>query len=334
MRLQWQTGPTAGLLVVLLAIVLSTLTACQTPPQTRQLLAAPPAIDLSHAISKVPFYPQQEFFCGPTTLAEVAAFHGLNKSPDDIAPATFTPGLAGTLQIEMAAATRQLGMVAYQQRATMSQLLSLIADDIPVIVLQNNSISWLPQWHYAVVVGYDINSKEVILHTGVTEAHRLNFSTFERTWRRADYWMLAMLPPGKTSEQLDPFIYTKACQDLIDINQTNAGIAALVTATGQWPEYWLPYFLLGNYYFSTEPLTAGRWFEQGLAAAAQQAPYLNNYAVLLSELGCHQKATLLIGQALQLAPTDSNLLQSQQQIITAMRLSGPQGAHCPIKPTD
>ncbi|WP_301003706.1 PA2778 family cysteine peptidase [Arsukibacterium sp.] len=233
-----QTSLLAGLLLLLTL----GLTACQTPPQTRLLLAEPPAIARTHTIGQVPFYPQQEYFCGPTTLSEVAGYYGVSKSPDEIAPATFTPGLEGTLQIEMTAATRQLGMVAYAQRATMSQLLSLIADNIPVIVLQNNSIAWLPQWHYAVVIGYDINSKEVILHTGVTEAHRLNFSTFERTWRRANYWMLAMLPPDKTSAQLDPFVYTKACQDLIDTRQTNAGIAALINATKQWPDYWLPYF--------------------------------------------------------------------------------------------
>lgn len=330
MRTRWQTGSSAGLLAVLLAALLSTLTACQTPPQTKQLLAAPPDIARAHAIAQVPFYPQQEFFCGPTTLSEVAGFYGLNKSPDNIAPATFTPGLDGTLQIEMAAATRQLGMVAYEQRATMSQLLSLVADDIPVIVLQNNSIAWLPQWHYAVVIGYDLKTKEVVLHTGVTEAHRLNFSTFERTWRRANYWMLAMLPPDKTSDLLDPFIYTKACQDLINTRQTATGVAALTTATQQWPDYWLPYFLLGNHYFSAEPEKAADWFEQGLETAWQQVAYLNNYAVLLSQLGCHQKASVLITKALQQAPADSTLLDSQQQISTA-QLTVAEPAGCQVE---
>ncbi|MDX1678007.1 PA2778 family cysteine peptidase [Arsukibacterium sp.] len=332
MRLGWQTGRSAGLLAVLLAVMLSTLTACQSPPQTRQLLTAPPAITRTHTIAQVPFYPQQAFFCGPTTLAEVAGFYGVNSSPADIAPATFTPGLEGTLQIEMAAATRQLGLVAYQQRATLSQLLSLVAEDIPVIVLQNNSIAWLPQWHYAVVIGYDIAAKEVVLHTGVTEAHRLNFATFERTWRRANYWMLAMLPPGKSSPQLDPFIFTKACQDLINTGQTDAGIAALKTATVQWPEYWLPYFLLGNYYFSSQPLIAANWFEQGLASAGQQVPYLNNYAVLLSQLGCHQQATALIAKALQQAPANSMLLDSQQQIFTALQSADTAVAQCQLTP--
>jgi len=326
MRLLWQASRLAGLLVVLLI----GLTACQTPPQTKQLLAAPPDIALQHVISKVPFYPQQDYFCGPTTLSEVAGFYGLEKSPTDIAPTTFTPGLQGTLQIEMAAATRQLGLLAYEQRGNMQQLLSLVADDIPVIVLQNNSISWLPQWHYAVVIGYDINAKEVILHTGVTEAHRLNFATFERTWQRGNYWMLAMLPSDKASKHLEPFIYTKACQDLLNTQQTATGIAALVTATKQWPDYWLPYFLLGNHYLKTEPLVAAKWFAQGWPVAQQEIAYLNNYAILLSELHCHQQATALIAVALQIAPDNSNLLDSQQQILAAPQVDAKAAAECPV----
>lgn len=296
----------AGLLIL--------LTGCQTPPQTKLLLAAPPAIASQHLIPQVPFYPQQEYFCGPTTLSEVAGFYGLKKDPATIAPTTFISGLQGTLQIEMVAATRQLGLVAYAQRGTMHQLLSLVAENIPVIVLQNNSLAWLPQWHYAVVIGYDLQRKEVILHTGVTEAHRLNFSTFERTWARGNYWFLAMLPADKSSPKLEPFIYTKASQDLLSTQQVNSGVTALKTATSQWPDYWLPYFLLGNHYFSNQPLMAAQWFEKGLPFAQQEISYLNNYAVLLSEQGCHAKATILIEAALKISPNDSNLLDSQKQI--------------------
>ena len=317
----FQTSRCAGLL-----FLLTLLSACQTPPQTRQLLRAPPDIADQHLIAQVPFYPQQDYFCGPTTLAEVAGFYDLSTSPDAIAPNTFIPGRQGTLQIEMAAATRQLGMLAYvQPRATMAQLLSLVAEDIPLIVLQNNSIAWLPQWHYAVVIGYDLDRAEVILHTGVTPNHRLNFGTFERTWQRGNYWLLAMLPPDKSSAQLEPFLYTKASQDLLSTGQTGAGLTALESATQQWPDYWLAYFLLGNHYFSAQPTVAANWFEQGLPAAQQQAAYLNNYALLLSSLACHEKASDLINQALQLVPEDANLLDSQQQIQQAQQGAASDG---------
>jgi len=320
-----QTRVAARLLILCLLLLLS---ACQTPPQTQQLFTNPPAIAKQHQIAQVPFYPQQDFFCGPTTLAEVANFYGLNTTPDIIAPNTFTPGLQGTLQIEMAAATRQLGLVAYEQRGTLSQLLSLIAEDIPIIVLQNNSISWLPQWHYAVVIGYDLVTQEVILHTGVTAEHRLNIATFERTWQRGNYWMLAMLPSSQASKHLEPFLYTKACQDLLNTQQITAGIAALTTATQHWPDYWLPYFLLANHYLTTEPLLAAHWFAQGWHVAQHEIAYLNNYAVLLSQLACHQSASALLQRALQLAPDNSTLLSSQQRITTAQATAVPTATSC------
>ncbi|GGD69641.1 PA2778 family cysteine peptidase [Lacimicrobium alkaliphilum] len=254
----------AGLLIL--------LSGCQTPPQTQRLLSSPPEIARQHLIPDIPFYPQQQYFCGPTTLSEVAGFYGLEHSPTDIAPNTFVPGLEGSLQVEMTAATRQLGLLAYAQRANMKQLLSLVAENIPVIVLQNNGIAMFPQWHYAVVTGYDLETAEVILNTGVTQRHRLNFATFERTWQRGNYWMLAMLPGDKASKHLDPFVYTKACQDLLNTNQTDTGIAALKTATRQWPEYWLPYFLLGNHYFTAEPLVAETWFTKGLHLDSNRFP--------------------------------------------------------------
>ncbi|RVU34412.1 peptidase C39 [Rheinheimera riviphila] len=316
--------------MALTAALLLVLGGCQTPPQTQQLKTDPPDIARQQLIANVPFFPQQQFFCGPTTLSEVAGFYGLHKSPNTIAPSTFIPGREGTLQIEMVAATRQLGLVAYAERSSMQQLLRLVAENIPVIVLQNNSIGWFPQWHYAVVIGYDLNTAEVILHTGVTAQYRLNFSTFERTWQRGNYWMLAMLPSSKISAQLDPFIYTKACQDLLNTQQTATGIAALQTATQQWPDYWLPYFLLGNHYFANQPQQAARWFAKGLPFAQQQVPYLNNYAMLLSKLSCHPQANKLIQAALQLAPNDRKLLDSQAQITTAARMDMDGKAQCQV----
>ncbi len=312
----WRSG-------LLLALCLL-LAGCQTTPQTRQLLDKPPAVPRQHLIAGVPFYPQQEFYCGPTTLAEVAAFYGHRQDPVAIAPQTFIPDLQGTLQIEMAAATRQLGLLAYTQRGSMSQLLSLVASDMPVIVLQNNSISWWPQWHYAVVIGYDLDSAELILHTGVTPNYRLDFATFERTWQRGQYWLLLILPPDKTSAQLDPFLYTKAAQDLLSTQQhsaaggirvgASAGVNALQNATRQWPDYWLPYFLLGNHHSDSQPAKAMHWFAAGLNAGRQQIAYLNNYALLLSAQGCQVQATRLLDAALRLAPDNANLLDSQKQI--------------------
>ncbi|WP_168171477.1 PA2778 family cysteine peptidase [Lacimicrobium sp. SS2-24] len=304
------------------------LSGCQSPPQTERLLTTPPEIAQQHLIPDVPFYPQQQYFCGPTTLSEVASFYGLESPPQEVARNTFVPELEGSLQIEMIAAARQLGLVAYAQRGNLNQLLSLVAENMPVIVLQNNAIPLFPQWHYAVVTGYDLDTSEIILNSGITEQHHLNFSTFERTWQRGNYWMLIMLPGDKASDHLDPFVYTKACQDLLNTNQHDIGIAALMTATTQWPEYWLPYFLLGNHYFSEQPLLAEKWFAKGLSFARQEVAYLNNYAILLSELDCNDDALQLIQAALAIHPEETNLLDSQRQIHQAAASAINSGSQC------
>lgn len=290
------------------------LTGCQTPPQTSALLRDPPAIPKQYVIKQVPFYPQQQYYCGPTTLAEVANYHGLKFNPEDIAPLTFVPGLEGSLQIEMVAATRQLGMVAYAQRGSMTLLLSLLEQNIPVVVLQNNSIPLLPQWHYAVVTGYDLTRQQVVMHSGVTKDHRLNFSTFERTWQRGKYWMLAMLPPSKTSEHLDSFVYTKACQDLLDTGHEKEGVQALKSAIKQWPEYWLGYFLLANQYIESAPQIAVNWYQQGYQYGKTEVAYLNNYAYALGQIHCYAKAKTMVELALDVAPKDVNALDTQRQL--------------------
>lgn len=292
---------------------------CQSPPQTLALLKNPPPIAKQYSIANVPFFPQQQFYCGPTTLSEVANYHDIAVTPEQIAPLTFVPGLEGSLQIEMLAATRQLGLLAYAQKGTMHLLLSLVAEDIPVIVLQNNSISLFPQWHYAVVTGYDLETQNVILHSGITENHRLNFSTFERTWQRGDYWMLAMLPAGMTSPLLEPFVYARACQDLIDTGQELNGIEALKSAIKEWPDYWLSYFLLANHYLENNPKLAVDWYQTGFQYGKNEVYYLNNYAYALGQIHCYAQAQLIVELALDLEPNNSNVTDTKTKLLEASK---------------
>ncbi|AZG37154.1 bacteriocin-processing peptidase family protein [Shewanella psychromarinicola] len=288
------------------------------PPQTAILLANPPAIAHKHQITGVPFYPQEDYFCGPTTLAEVFNFYGVIKTPQQIAPALFIPELQGSLQIEMVAAARQQGLLAYAESGNLTQLLSLVSENIPVIILQNVSTSWYPMWHYAVVTGYDLDKQYVRLHSGTNKNRIAELKVFERTWLRGQYWLLAAVPADKTSLHFDPFIYASAAQDLLSSGKSTQGISALENATRQWPDYWLSYFLLGNYYLAIDNAQAAFWYQQGLTyidqQAEQQAAYLNNFAYSLSLSGCKPRAMEMIEKARRLQPEDSNIRSSQKDI--------------------
>ncbi|WP_244947060.1 hypothetical protein [Colwellia hornerae] len=113
---------------------------------------------------------------------------------------------------------------------------------------------------------------------------------------------------------MKPFIYTRAAQDSISVGKTSAGITALTHATKRWPDYWLPYFLLDNYFLNHDLNLANFWYRQGYELATQESAYLNNYAYALNAIGCNKLAKQTIKQALILAPKDANIIDTQQAI--------------------
>ncbi|NVJ51791.1 MAG: PA2778 family cysteine peptidase [Gammaproteobacteria bacterium] len=302
------------LIRALFSSALLVLGACSYTPQSDQLITSNEAKSHAYRVIDLPFFSQPDYYCGPTTLAEVANFYAINATPESIAPKIFIPELRGSLQIEMKSATRQLGLLPYTQRGDLRQLLRLIDDELPIIVLQNLGLDWLPQWHYAVVIGYDRNRNEFILHSADIANYRIPFSTFERTWSRANYWMLVPLPSNQASAALDHYQYTRAAYDLIKIGQTTLGIDALITASKTFPDQWLSFFLLGNYYIERDPEQALRWYEKGLENGRLQPEYLNNYAHLLATTGACQLAKEVIEEAFKLAPTNRSIMQTREQV--------------------
>jgi len=284
------------------------LTACSNTPQTNALLKSSVFVNnMVHTISDVPFYPQSEYYCGPTTLSEVFAYHGKNIDVEKIASKIFIPGKKGSLQIEMVAATRQYDFSAYAKQGSLIEILQLVENNIPVIVFQNNGLSWAPSWHYAVVIGYDIAAKSIILHTGLSENYRIPFAVFERTWNRGNNWFLAPLPIGITFNILDPYLYTKSAYDMLEIGREHTAIANIRAAIDQWPEYWLGYFLLGNYNLSTDKPKALAWYAKGFPYAKNEPAFLNNYAYVLWELGCQQESQQILTYALGNFPNNKDL---------------------------
>jgi ABC-type bacteriocin/lantibiotic exporter with double-glycine peptidase domain len=134
-----------------------------------------------HELSAVPFFPQEAYQCGPASLAMALAWSGLEIDPVELAPQVYTPSLKGSLQPAMITAARRHGRVAYPVSGA-NALLKEIAAGHPVIVLQNLGLSWVPAWHYAVVIGYDLDKAMIVLHSGITNRKATALNTFENTW--------------------------------------------------------------------------------------------------------------------------------------------------------
>lgn len=151
----------AGAMVLVLA-------ACATP-QTQSLRDDPGDLPRMADVPDAPFYAQKTRECGPAALAMALSATGLDVTPDDLVDAVYTPERDGTLAPDMITAARRHGRLAYPVK-DMRGLFREVASGRPVVVMQNLGLSWAPQWHFAEVVGYDIEGDTVALHSGKTEA--------------------------------------------------------------------------------------------------------------------------------------------------------------------
>ena len=89
-----------------------------------------------------------------------------------------------------------LGIVDDLTVGAFGDLLAEVDAGHPVIAFQNLGLGWLPRWHYAVVTGYDLDAREISMHSGELSRLTMDFALFERTWRRGDYWAITLLPPN------------------------------------------------------------------------------------------------------------------------------------------
>ena len=185
---------TPALAGVVLCVAL--LAGCAAPPQVALLQSDwPSGLPARTLLTRVPFIPQDDFLCGPATLAMVSQAAGRPVSAEQLTPQVYLPGRQGALQTEMLAAARRQGLVAYPLAPDLRTLLTEVAAGEPVLVLQNLSLPIAPQWHYAVAVGYDRARDEIVLHSGTTPRMPMALPTFERTWARARRWAFVVLPP-------------------------------------------------------------------------------------------------------------------------------------------
>ncbi|MGW8313838.1 MAG: C39 family peptidase, partial [Desulfuromonadales bacterium] len=63
-------------------------------------------------IDDVPFFAQEEFQCGPASLAMVLNWSGIDTQPSDLTPEVYSPGRKGSLQASLIGSARRHGRVA------------------------------------------------------------------------------------------------------------------------------------------------------------------------------------------------------------------------------
>ena len=274
------------------------------PPQSASLAAAPPTgLPPLAELREVPFFPQTPYHCGPAALATVLVHAGLVATPEQLADAVFLPSREGSLQTEMLAASRRFGALAVPLTPQLGTLFREVAAGHPVLVLQNLGLAIAPRWHYAVLVGYDLAARAVILRSGTTERERMGFALFERTWARGAHWAFVALPPGHlpaTAAEVD------AVQAAIGFERVAAPAQALRaydSIVARWPGNALAGLGQGNTRFASGDLAGAAQAFERVALQHDSAAAWHNLAATRMRLGQRDAAQQAAERALVRART-------------------------------
>lgn len=275
---------------VLLCGALLGLTGCSTP-QTSALLARPPeSLPQSVELTAVPFFPQEDYQCGPAALAMVLTHAGAATTPEALVPQVYLPGREGSLQTEMLAAARRNGRVAYRLAPRFEDVLRETSRGTPVIVLQNLSLGFAPLWHYAVVVGYDLPREEIILRSGTTSRAVMTLGTFERTWARGEHWAMLALEPERlpATAKEDQYLLAVAA---LERTAPAAARRAYATAIERWPGNLAARIGQGNAAYALRDLPgAAASYRAAISQHPDAADAWNNLAQTLFELQQREEA--------------------------------------------
>jgi tetratricopeptide (TPR) repeat protein len=291
-------SPRAKLILLATLVFLIGTTGCAVGPEHRSLRETGTSIELA----EVPFFPQEDYQCGPAALATVLVDGGVDVSPDQLTAQVYVPERQGSLQAEMLAATRRHGKVPYLLPGKIAPLIEEMESGRPVLVFQNLGLERLPVWHYAVVIGYEPESELFLLRSGTDFRHRMRARSFLASWDRAGRWSMVVASPAEPPVTANALDWLRAAAPFESTGDLDIAARAYEAAVRRWPEQASAWTALGNVRYHEQRLAdAAAAYREALARSTGHWTARNNLIRTLIDLGCPQRAAAWIDGA---APPD------------------------------
>lgn len=272
-----------GLLAALACALLTGCAAIPSPPEYGRGLT--PSGPRQVELARIPFFPDDEDQCGPAALATVLQSAGIDRNPAQLKSQVYLPQRRGSLQFELLGAARRAGAIPYVLRPLPDDLLREVAAGNPVVVLQDVGGLLRTQWHYAVVVGFDMAQRLVTLRSGTLHRLEMPMDEFDRTWAKSSRWSFVALPPGRTPASANEADYVAAAADFARVTPALA-VQAYQSALDAWPANLFARLALGNTAYRSRQLDEAQdHYRRATTAHPDSADAWNNLAQVLFEQG-------------------------------------------------
>jgi tetratricopeptide (TPR) repeat protein len=281
-------------------------------------------------LDDTPFYPQKDHQCGPAALATALGAAGATATPDDLVPLVYLPKRRGSLQVEMLAAPRKYGRLAYPLARNLDAILAELDAGRPVLVLHNYGIPWLPRWHYAVVVGYDTAADSLVLRSGTTRRQVLSARRFMLAWDNGQRWAMVLLRPGELPALPSATAYLEAAAAFEHGASAKDARSAFDAAVQRWPDQPIAWIGRGTAEYRSGSLPdAARDYAAALRIDGTNVGARNNLAMTLLEMGCRDQARTQLDQIRDADVTPSlreAVLDTRARLVSSRNVTAPPAA--------
>jgi hypothetical protein len=276
-------------------------------------------------LTEVPFFPQDDYQCGPAALATVLTSYGVKVTPEELVPEVYLPARKGSLQVEMLAAARRHGLISYRIKPSLEALMREVHGGNPVILLQNLGLR--DGWHYAVAIGWDYDDGMLILRSGTDQRKEMRFPFNEFVWMRSGYWAMVAVPPDRVPITAEEDGWLAAIAAFERAAEPRLARIAYARFLQRWPGNTNASIGLANTLHAMGELKEA---EGVLREAARHAPdspiVLNNLAQTLSDQGRDQEALPLIERAVAAGgPFGDAIKQTREDIVERLRKRASSG---------
>lgn len=147
-----------------------------------------PTAGKARVIKSVPFFPQEDYQCGPASMASVLNYRGMKTTPGEVAAAIYSKSARGTLNFDMVFFAERQGFFARQYPGNLADLKLKINESNPLIVMVDRGFLAYQKNHFMVVVGYD--SSNIIVHSGKDSYKPVPVDDFLKSWHKTNNWTL------------------------------------------------------------------------------------------------------------------------------------------------
>ena len=224
-------------------------------------------------------YPQEDYFCGPSSMATLLAHQQIEFVYADVIGSTFTPQLKGSLQVEMKATARHYGLIPYEINPNIAAVLGEVSNNRPVLVLFNLGLESLPVWHYSVVTGFNKASKEIFLSGTKNNQTWMTFDEFERFFNRGGSWAIVALKPPLLPVASSEKEIIIAIADMAQVGYKDQAKQTATNYVKQHPLSFLGSIMLANINYNMQDyLNATAEYKRALVLKPNDPVVMNNLA--------------------------------------------------------